>query len=127
VGPEWDGDELCRRLEESAFEQTIVANATGFGVPVPRDARGLEVRATSCRLGNIYDIDNCVDWGHRDYVVGTPLPKVYAWRNTPILSSQHYLNLYKMVKARSTPSLLLIICVTSSAERHCAGWCSVMR
>ncbi len=80
-----------------SFEQTIVANATGFrvrdqgnvarpGVPRRRHDDRQLVRIDELRqLGGIVD-----------YVVGTPLTKVYCLAEHPDPKQQHYLNLYKM-------------------------------
>ena len=80
-----------------SFEQTIVANATGFGVASRGMSRGKEYRDDVTKIGDLYDIE---DLRHRggiiDYVVGTPLTKVYCLAEHPDPKQQHYLNLYKM-------------------------------
>ncbi len=72
-----------------SFEQAIVANATGFVVRSRGMSRGLEykddVMKKTRKLGGIVD-----------YVVGTPLTKVYVLAEHPDPKQQHYLNLYKM-------------------------------
>jgi len=78
-------------------EQAIVANATGFVVKSRGMSRGLEYRDDVMKIGSLYDIDEVRSLGGViDYVVGTPLTKVYclAEHNDP--KQQHYLNLYKM-------------------------------
>jgi predicted homoserine dehydrogenase-like protein len=78
-------------------EQTIVANATGFKVKSRGMSRGLEYRGDVMQIGKIYDIDELREIGGIiDYVVGTPLTKVYVLAEHPDPKQQHYLNLYKM-------------------------------
>jgi predicted homoserine dehydrogenase-like protein len=78
-------------------EQTIVANATGFKVRSRGMSRGLEYRGDVMQIGKIYDIDELRQIGGIiDYVVGTPLTKVYVLAEHPDPKQQHYLNLYKM-------------------------------
>ncbi|MGE0287197.1 MAG: NAD(P)H-dependent oxidoreductase [Bradyrhizobium sp.] len=78
-------------------EQTIVANATGFKVRSRGMSRGLEYRGDVMQIGKLYDIDELRELGGIvDYVVGTPLTKVYVLAEHPDPKQQHYLNLYKM-------------------------------
>src|SRR5881275_3023715 len=80
-----------------SFEQTIVANATGFKVKSRGMSRGLEYRDDVMKIGKLYDIDEVRALGGIiDYVVGTPLTKVYCLAEHPDPKQQHYLNLYKM-------------------------------
>jgi predicted homoserine dehydrogenase-like protein len=80
-----------------SFEQTIVANATGFVVRSRGMSRGLEYHGDVMQIGKIYDIDELRRLGGIvDYVVGTPLTKVYCLAEHPDPKQQHYLNLYKM-------------------------------
>jgi predicted homoserine dehydrogenase-like protein len=80
-----------------SFEQTIVANATGFVVRSQGMSRGLEYRDDIMQIGKIYDLDELRRLGGIvDYVVGTPLTKVYCLAEHPDPKQQHYLNLYKM-------------------------------
>lgn len=80
-----------------SFEQTIVANATGFKVKSRGMSRGLEYRDDVMKIGALYDIDYLREVGGIiDYVVGTPLTKVYCLAEHPDPKQQHYLNLYKM-------------------------------
>jgi predicted homoserine dehydrogenase-like protein len=80
-----------------SFEQAIVANATGFVVKSRGMSRGLEYRDDVMKIGKIYDIDEVRRLGGIiDYVVGTPLTKVYVLAEHPDPKQQHYLNLYKM-------------------------------
>ena len=49
------------------------------------------------KIGKIYDIDETRKLGGIiDYVVGTPLTKLYVLAEHPDPKQQHYLNLYKM-------------------------------
>ena len=78
-------------------EQTIVANATGFKVRSRGMSRGLEYRGDVMQIGKLYDIDEVRQLGGIiDYVVGTPLTKVYVLAEHPDPKQQHYLNLYKL-------------------------------
>ena len=80
-----------------SFEQAIVANATGFVVKSRGMSRGLEYRGDVMTIGKLYDIDELRQLGGIvDYVVGTPLTKVYCLAEHPDPKQQHYLNLYKM-------------------------------
>jgi predicted homoserine dehydrogenase-like protein len=80
-----------------SFEQAIVANATGFVVKSRGMSRGLEYRDDVMTIGRLYDIDELRELGGIvDYVVGTPLTKVYVLAEHPDPKQQHYLNLYKM-------------------------------
>jgi predicted homoserine dehydrogenase-like protein len=80
-----------------SFEQAIVANATGFTVQQRGMSRGLEYRDDVTSIGRLYDVEELREVGGIvDYVVGTPLTKVYvlAEHNDP--KQRHYLNLYKL-------------------------------
>jgi predicted homoserine dehydrogenase-like protein len=78
-------------------EQSIVANATGFKVRSRGMSRGLEYRGDVMQIGKLYDIDELRELGGIiDYVVGTPLTKVYVLAEHADPKQQHYLNLYKM-------------------------------
>jgi predicted homoserine dehydrogenase-like protein len=80
-----------------SFEQAIVANATGFGVRSRGMSRGLEYRGDVMQIGSLYNIDDLRRTGGViDYVVGTPLTKVYCLAEHPDPKQRHYLNLYKM-------------------------------
>jgi predicted homoserine dehydrogenase-like protein len=80
-----------------SFEQTIAANATGFVVKSRGMSRGLEYRGDVMNIGKLYDIDELRALGGIvDYVVGTPLTKVYVLAEHTDPKQQHYLNLYKM-------------------------------
>jgi predicted homoserine dehydrogenase-like protein len=80
-----------------SFEQAIVANATGFVVKSRGMSRGLEYRDDVMKIGSLYAIEEVRRLGGIvDYVVGTPLTKVYCLAEHPDPKQQHYLNLYKM-------------------------------
>jgi predicted homoserine dehydrogenase-like protein len=80
-----------------SFEQSVVANATGFKVRSRGMSRGLEYRGDVMEIGKIYDIDEVRELGGIvDYVVGTPLTKVYVLAEHTDPKQQMYLNLYKM-------------------------------
>ena len=80
-----------------SFEQTIVANATGFKVRSRGMSRGLEYKGDVMKIGQLYDIDELREVGGIvDYVVGTPLTKIYCLAEHPDPKQQHYLSLYKM-------------------------------
>ncbi|MET0565100.1 MAG: Gfo/Idh/MocA family oxidoreductase [Acidimicrobiia bacterium] len=80
-----------------SFEQSIVANATGFRVRSRGMSRGLEYHGDIMTIGELYDIDELREIGGIvDYVVGTPHTKVYVLAEHPDPKQQHYLKLYKM-------------------------------
>ena len=80
-----------------SFEQAVVANATGFLVKSRGMSRGAEYKEDVMKIGRLYDIDELRRLGGIvDYVVGTPLTKVYCLAEHTDPKQQHYLNLYKM-------------------------------
>jgi predicted homoserine dehydrogenase-like protein len=80
-----------------SFEQSIVANATGFKVRSRGMSRGLPYAGDVLKIGEIYDVEELRKMGGAiDYVVGTPLTKVYCLAEHSDPKQQHYLNLYKM-------------------------------
>jgi predicted homoserine dehydrogenase-like protein len=80
-----------------SFEQAIVANATGFTVLQRGMSRGREYRDDVMTIGKLYDVEELRRLGGVvDYVVGTPLTKVYCLAEHPDPRQQHYLSLYKM-------------------------------
>lgn len=80
-----------------SFEQAIVANATGMLVRTRGMSRGAEYRGDVMKIGERYDIDELRRLGGIvDYVVGTPLTKVYCLAEHPDPKQRHYLSLYKM-------------------------------
>lgn len=80
-----------------SFEQSIVANATGFTVLERGMSRGREYRDNVMEIGSLYDVDQLRELGGIvDYVVGTPLTKVYCLAEHHDPKQRHYLDLYKM-------------------------------
>ena len=80
-----------------SFEQSAVANATGFKVRSRGMSRGLEYTGDVLKIGELYDVEELRRLGGAiDYVVGTPLTKVYCLAEHSDPKQQHYLNLYKM-------------------------------
>ncbi len=80
-----------------SFEQAVVANATGFAVRSRGMSRGLAYRDDVMKIGKLYDLDELRRLGGVvDYVVGTPLTKVFCLAEHPDPKQQRYLNLYKM-------------------------------
>jgi predicted homoserine dehydrogenase-like protein len=80
-----------------SFEQAIVANATGFKVQSRGMSRGREYRGDVMKIGELYNIEKLREVGGIvDYVVGTPLTKVYVLAEHTDAKQRHYLNLYKM-------------------------------
>lgn len=80
-----------------SFEQAIVANATGFRVLSRGMSRGREYKGDVMKIGSLYDFDEVRRVGGViDYVVGTPLTKLYVLAEHSDPRQQHYLSLYKM-------------------------------
>src|SRR5208283_4799370 len=80
-----------------SFEEAIVANATGFVVRSRGMSRGKEYKDDVMKIGKLYDIDEVRRLGGVvDYVVGTPLTKIYCLAEHSDPKQQHNLNLYKM-------------------------------
>lgn len=80
-----------------SFEQAIFANATGFVVRSRGMSRGVEYRGDVMKAGDLYDINEVRALGGIvDYLVGTPLTKVFCLAEHPDPKQQHYLSLFKM-------------------------------
>lgn len=80
-----------------SFEQSAVGNATGFKVLTRGMSRGVEYTGDVMKIGELYDFEELRRLGGAmDYVVGTPLTKVFCLAEHPDPKQQHYLNLYKM-------------------------------
>jgi predicted homoserine dehydrogenase-like protein len=80
-----------------SFEQAVVANATGMKVKSRGMSRGLQYTGDIMKIGALYDIEELRELGGViDYVVGTPLTKVYCLAEHRDPKQRHYLNLYKM-------------------------------
>ena len=106
-----------------SFEQTIVANATGFKVRSRGMSRGLEYRGDVMQIGKLYDIDEVRQLGGIiDYVVGTPLTKVYVPGRAP---GSQAAALSEPVQDGRRAALFVLHSVSSrafrSAERDRAG------
>jgi len=80
-----------------SFEQSIMANATGFQVKSRGMSRGLKYEGSIMEIQKLYDIDELRALGGIvDYTVGPPLIKVFCLAEHPDPKQRHYLNLYKM-------------------------------
>jgi predicted homoserine dehydrogenase-like protein len=80
-----------------SFEQSIVANATGFQVKARGMSRGLQFDGSIMDIQKLYDIDELREVGGLvDYTVGPPLIKVFCLAEHTDPKQRHYLNLYKM-------------------------------
>ena len=80
-----------------SFEQSIVANATGFQVKSRGMSRGRAYTGSIMEIQTLYDIDELRELGGIvDYTVGPPLIKVFCLAEHPDPKQRHYLNLYKM-------------------------------
>lgn len=80
-----------------SFEQSIVANATGFSVLQRGMSRGREFHDDVTQLPSLYDIDELRSLGGIvDYTVGPTGVKVYCLAEHPDPKQRHYLKLYKM-------------------------------
>ena len=80
-----------------SFEQTIVANATGFKVRDRGMSRGVKFDGSPLELPSLYDLDEIREIGGIiDYTVGPSSVKVFVLAEHPDPKQQHYLSLYKM-------------------------------
>jgi predicted homoserine dehydrogenase-like protein len=80
-----------------SFEEAIVANATGFVVRSRGMSRGMVYRGDVMKIASIYNVEEVRRLGGIvDYVVGTPLTKVYCLAEHSDPKQRHYLDLYKM-------------------------------
>ena len=80
-----------------SFEQSIVANATGFKVRARGMSRGRKYDGSILEIQKLYDLDELRALGGIvDYTVGPPLIKVFVLAEHPDPKQRHYLNLYKM-------------------------------
>jgi len=80
-----------------SFEQSIVANATGFKVRSRGMSRGLKYDGSIMEIQKLYDVDEARALGGIvDYTVGPPLIKVFCLAEHTDPKQRHYLNLYKM-------------------------------
>src|ERR1044071_706041 len=80
-----------------SFEQAIVGNATGTVVKTRGLSRGPEYKEDVMKIGKLYDIEQLGSLGGIvDYLVGTPLTKIYCLAEHSDPKQRHYLSLYKM-------------------------------
>jgi predicted homoserine dehydrogenase-like protein len=87
-----------------SFEQTIVANATGFTVQRRGMSRGRPYDGSIMDIAELYDLDELrACGGIIDYTVGPPLIKLFVLAEHPDPKQQHYLELYKMGKGPLYP------------------------
>jgi hypothetical protein len=80
-----------------SFEQTIVANATGFKVLSRGMSRGRKYDGTIMDVHQLYDLEQLRALGGVvDYTVGPALTKAFVLAEHPDPKQRHYLELYKM-------------------------------
>jgi predicted homoserine dehydrogenase-like protein len=80
-----------------SFEQSIVANATGFKVRSRGMSRGLKYDGSIMDIAKLYDLDEIREVGGIvDYTVGPTGVKVFVLAEHPDPKQRHYLELYKM-------------------------------
>jgi len=80
-----------------SFEQTIVANATGFKVLNRGMSRGVAFNGSPLELPGLYDLDAVRELGGIvDYTVGPPNVKVFVLAEHDDPKQRHYLELYKL-------------------------------
>jgi predicted homoserine dehydrogenase-like protein len=80
-----------------SFEQTIVANATGFKVLERGMSRGRKFDGSPLDLPSLYDIDHVKELGGIiDYTVGPSSVKVFVLAEHSDPKQRHYLSLYKL-------------------------------
>src|SRR2546428_10622508 len=79
------------------FEQSIMANATGFQVKSRGMSRGLKYEGSIMEIQKLYDIDELRALGGIvDYTVGHAGVKIFCLAEHADPKQRHYLNLYKM-------------------------------
>lgn len=80
-----------------SFEQSIVANATGFKVRSRGMSRGVKFDGNIMDIHKLYDVDELRALGGIvDYTVGPAGVKVFCLAEHSDPKQRHYLNLYKM-------------------------------
>jgi predicted homoserine dehydrogenase-like protein len=80
-----------------SFEQSIVANATGFKVRSRGMSRGLNYDDSIMDIHKLYDLDELrAVGGIVDYTVGPAGVKIFCLAEHADPKQRHYLNLYKM-------------------------------
>jgi predicted homoserine dehydrogenase-like protein len=87
----------CADGSKTSFEQAVIGNATGFKVISRGMSREREYTGDVLKIAQLYDLDLLRSLGGAvDYVVGTPLTKVYCLAEHPDPKQQRCLNLYGM-------------------------------
>ena len=80
-----------------SFEQSILANATGFKVRTRGMSRGTSFDGSPLDLPSLYDVDEIRALGGIvDYTLGPPSVKIFCLAEHPDPKQRHYLSLYKM-------------------------------
>lgn len=80
-----------------SFEQSIVANATGFKVRNRGMSRGLKYDGSIMDIHKLYDLDEARALGGIvDYTVGPANVKIFCLAEHSDPKQRHYLNLYKL-------------------------------
>jgi predicted homoserine dehydrogenase-like protein len=80
-----------------SFEQSIVANATGFKVRTRGMSRGVPFEGSPLELPSLYDLHEVRELGGIvDYTVGPSAVKVFCLAEHPDPKQRHYLSLFKM-------------------------------
>ena len=80
-----------------SFEQSIVANATGFKVRSRGMSRGLKYDGSMMDIHKLYDLEELRALGGIvDYTVGPSFVKVFILAEHTDPKQRHYLNLYKL-------------------------------
>lgn len=80
-----------------SFEQSIVANATGFKVKSRGMSRGLKYDGSIMDIHKLYDLEEIrAVGGIVDYTVGPAGVKIFCLAEHADPKQRHYLNLYKM-------------------------------
>src|SRR5882672_2398912 len=80
-----------------SFEQSIVANATGFKVKSRGMSRGVKYDGSIMDIHKLYDLDEARALGGIvDYTVGPAGVKIFCLAEHTDPKQRHYLNLYKM-------------------------------
>jgi predicted homoserine dehydrogenase-like protein len=80
-----------------SFEQSIVANATGFKVRSRGMSRGLKYDGSIMDIHKLYDLDEVRSLGGMvDYTVGPGGVKIFCLAEHADPKQRHYLNLYKL-------------------------------
>ena len=96
-----DGDELCRRFE-GQLRASRCRQRHGLQGEARGMSRGLDYHGDVLKIGEIYDIDELRALGGVvDYVVGTPLTKVYCLAEHPDAKQRTISTCTRWARARS--------------------------